>query len=156
MESHEGKLMQISVSAGGVPKRGVEVAQLTEGGVEGDRQKNRKFHGGPERAVCLYSAELLAQLRAEGHPVSPGAMGENLTLSGLSWVKLEPGVTMEIGAEAVLQISSYTRPCKQIASCFVEADFNRIFQASHPGQSRLYARVLKAGEVRRGDRVKLR
>src|SRR3569832_2171795 len=76
---------QISVSDGGVPKLPVWEAKVSEQGLSGDRQRNLKFHGGPDRAVCLYSLELIEHLQAEGHPIDAGAAGENLTLSGLDW-----------------------------------------------------------------------
>ena len=52
-------------------------------GLEGDRQRDLRFHGGPLRAVSLYSLELIEALQAEGHPIAPGAMGENLTMAGV-------------------------------------------------------------------------
>jgi MOSC domain-containing protein YiiM len=42
---------QINVSDGGVPKHPVFEAKISKEGVEGDRQKNLKVHGGPDRAV---------------------------------------------------------------------------------------------------------
>ena len=51
-------LHQINVSDGGVPKRPVLEARVTKTGVEGDRQRNLNVHGGPDRAVCLFSHEL--------------------------------------------------------------------------------------------------
>ena len=76
---------QISVSDGGVPKRPVFEARVTAQGVAGDRQRNVKVHGGPDRAVCLYSLELIEALKQEGHPIAPGSSGENFTLAGLDW-----------------------------------------------------------------------
>ena len=38
------------------------------------------FHGGPERALCLFSLERILELQAEGHPIFPGAAGENITI----------------------------------------------------------------------------
>ena len=66
---------QINVSDGGVPKKPIREAKLTERGVEGDRQRNLKVHGGPDRAVCLYSLELLERLQGEGHPIHAGSSG---------------------------------------------------------------------------------
>jgi MOSC domain-containing protein YiiM len=59
-------LAQLNVSKGGVPKRPVVCARVTRFGVEGDVQRNLKYHGGPNRAVCIYSEELYADLRSEG------------------------------------------------------------------------------------------
>ena len=80
---------QINVSDGGVPKHPVLEAVISKTGVEGDRQQNLKFHGGPDRAVCLYSQELIERLQDEGHSIEAGFSGENLTLAGLEWEKSE-------------------------------------------------------------------
>jgi hypothetical protein len=78
-----GCVEQINVSNGGLPKTPVERATLTVDGLEGDRQGNRKHHGRPFQAVCLWSAEVIADLSAAGHPIGPGRAGENLTLRGI-------------------------------------------------------------------------
>jgi MOSC domain-containing protein YiiM len=78
-------LYQINVSDGGVPKHPVLEAVIATSGVVGDRQENLKFHGGPDRALCLYSQELIEQLQDEGHAIEAGSSGENLTIAGLDW-----------------------------------------------------------------------
>lgn len=153
MSGLRGRVHQVSVNpAGGVPKRAVSAARLHPGGVEGDRQRNLRFHGGPDRAVCLFSLERIEQLCAEGHPISPGSTGENLTLAGIDWAQLLPGVRLRVG-EAVLEAVSFAAPCKTIRQSFAEDDFTRLSQKLHPGWSRVYARVLEAGVVRPGDEV---
>lgn len=148
-----GYVYQINVSQGGVPKRAIPRAQLRVTGVEGDRQRTPKVHGGPERAVCLFSWEVLQALQAEGHRIEPGASGENLTLGGLEWWRLAPGDRLRIGGTARLEVTSYTAPCEQNAQWFKDGDFRRISQRRHPGWSRLYAKVLNEGLVEKGDEV---
>jgi MOSC domain-containing protein YiiM len=147
---------QINVSDGGVPKQPVFEAAVTAQGLAGDRQRNLKVHGGPDRAVCLYSLELIEQLQDEGHPIDPGSAGENLTLAGLAWEKLAPGQQLAIGPEVVLEITSYCAPCEWNARWFREGEYGRISQKKHPGWSRLYAKVLRGGLVRPGDEVRIR
>ncbi|MBC7782842.1 MAG: MOSC domain-containing protein [Burkholderiales bacterium] len=145
---------QINVNpAGGVPKYSVPAAMLGSTGVAGDKQRNLKYHGGPKRAVCLYSLELIKSLQAEGHPIQPGHVGENLTISGLEWDSLAPGTTLRIGEEVEIRITDYTVPCSNIAFAFADRKSVRISQDLHPGWARLYARVLRTGEVRVGDSV---
>jgi len=64
-----GTLVQINVSGGGMPKIPVAGAQVSRDGVAGDWQTNRKYHGGRDRAVCLFSQELYAWL-AEEHGIA--------------------------------------------------------------------------------------
>lgn len=153
VEAGPARLHQINVSDGGVPKRPVPEARITAAGVEGDRQRSRQFHGGPDRAVCLYSLELIEALKREGHPIEPGSTGENLTLVGVDWGSLAPGVRLRVGDAVRLQITDYTTPCKLNGRWFCEGDFLRISHKRYPGWSRLYARVLAGGPVRPGDAV---
>jgi MOSC domain-containing protein YiiM len=62
---------------------------------------------------------------------------------------------MKLGAEVLLEIVSFTSPCKTIRESFIDGRFARISQKLHPGWSRVYARVLSEGEVRFGDSVEL-
>jgi MOSC domain-containing protein YiiM len=147
------KITQISVNpAGGVPKLRVESARLGLERVEGDKQRSLKFHGGPTRAVCLFSSEIIEKLKAEGHPISPGTTGENLTVQGLDWNQIVPGVQLQIG-DALIEITSYTTPCKNIAASFQEGDFMRISQKKFPGESRVYGKILNEATVYEGDEV---
>lgn len=142
----------INVSGGGVPKLPVTEARVTVNGVQGDCQRNRRYHGGPRRAVCLFSLERIEDLRREGHPIQPGSVGENLTLNGLDWDRVVPGVCLSIG-EISLEITSFTKPCKTIRKSFNDSNIWRIAQDRFPGWSRVYARVLREGVVRVGDAV---
>jgi len=147
---------QINVSDGGIPKTPVLEAQVTVSGLAGDRQRNLKLHGGPERALCLFSLDLIERLQDEGHPIQAGSTGENLTLAGLDWTRLTPGTTLTVGPEVRLQIVSYCAPCDLNACWFRDRVIERISQKTHPGWSRLYARVLAEGVVRPGDEVRIR
>ena len=144
---------QINVSDGGVPKKPVLEVVVTKTGLEGDRQRNRKVHGGPDRAVCLYSQDLIERLQDEGHSIEAGSSGENLTVAGLEWEALKPGDRLKIGPAVQLEIVSYTAPCDLNAQWFRDGDVRRISQKVNPGWSRLYAKVLAGGIIKPGDEV---
>jgi len=146
---------QINLSKGGVPKLPVDEAVIDETGVVGDVQADRVHHGRPEQALCLYSLEVIEELQREGHPIAPGAAGENLTLSGLDWPSLEPGARIFVGPEVEIEVTWHTTPCEKNARWFVAGDFTRMSHKRHPGSSRLYARVVRGGPVRTGDEVRL-
>lgn len=150
-----GRIVQVSVSAGGVPKRAVPAARVSAGGLEGDAHHDREHHGGPERAVCLYAMEALRALAAEGHAVTPGALGENVTVEGLDWDAAAPGTRLLLGDTVVVEVTRYTSPCLNIAPVFRGGDYSRVSQKRHPGWSRVYARVVRPGEIRPGDPVRL-
>jgi len=149
------RIVQISVSRGGVPKTAVPAARVTAEGLEGDAQRDREHHGGPERAVCLYSIEAIERLRAEGHSIAPGSIGENVTVEGLDWSALGPGNHLLLGNQVLVQVTRYTSPCLNIRGSFKDGEFARVSQKRHPGWSRVYARVLVEGTIRRDDPVRL-
>ena len=146
---------QINLSDGGVPKRPVLEAVITTTGVEGDRQRNLKVHGGLDRALCLFSQDLIERLQDEGHSIEAGSTGENLTFAGLEWEKLKLGDRLQIGPDVQLEIMSYTIPCDQNAQWFRDRDYKRVSQKKNPGWSRFYAKVLREGVVRPGDAVEI-
>jgi MOSC domain-containing protein YiiM len=148
-----GRIFQINLSKGGVPKLGQHEGQVTALGLTGDGHDHPNVHGGPEAALCLYSLELIQALQAEGHPIFPGPTGENLTLSGLDWAQVTPGRRLRLGSEVLIEITLYTTPCSAIRSSFSDRNSNRIRVDEHPGWSRAYARVLQPGCVRIGDPV---
>ena len=146
---------QINLSDGGVPKRPVMEAVIATTGVEGDRQRNLNVHGGLDRALCLFSQDLIERLQDEGHSIEAGSSGENLTLAGLEWEKLKPGDRLHVGPDVQVEIMSYTAPCDLNARWFRDGDYKRVSQKKNPGWSRLYARVLVEGLVRTGDAVEI-
>ena len=154
-DSFPGRVVRVNVSRGGVPKRPVAEARVGPGGLEGDWQNDRRYHGGPDRAVCLFSLEVIEALRAEGHPVEPGSTGENLTVEGLPWGEVVPGKRLEFEGGLVLEVASYAAPCGTIRGSFAGGSIGRVDQEDHPGASRVYARVLSPGTVREGMAVRL-
>lgn len=128
---------------------------MTVGGVAGDAQRDRELHGGPDRALCLFSMELIRALQAEGHPITPGQIGENLTVEGLDWNKVAPGARLLLGEDVLVEVTRYTSPCTNIRAAFTGGEYARVSQKRHPGGSRVYARVLRTGAIRCGDPVRL-
>ena len=128
--------------------------RITAQGLDGDLQRDLEFHGGPNRAVSIYSLDVIRALQAEGHSIVPGSTGENLTVSGIEWAAVTPGCELGIGSVRLL-VTGYAAPCRNIRPSFADADVNRISQKKHPGWSRVYARVLAGGIVRPGDAVEL-
>jgi len=149
-----GVLHSINVSDGGVPKLQRPWARVRADGVEGDRQEDRRYHGGPDRAVCLYSLDLIEALQGEGHSIVPGSIGENLTLQGIEWSEVRQDARVEVG-EVLLEVTRAASPCHKIAGAFQDGVFTRVSQKVHPGWSRFYARVLREGLVSSGDRIVL-
>ena len=154
-ESLIGTVASINISPGGVPKRRINGAKVSRLGLQHDRQDDQRHHGGPDRAVSLYSLERIRSLQAEGHPIDVGTTGENVTVEGLPWDAVVPRTRLQIGDKVLLEIVSFASPCKTIRESFIGGRFTRIAQQRHPGWSRVYARVLAEGEIHFGDTVEL-
>lgn len=152
--SSTGRIVSLNRSAGGVPKLQVDEARITMDGMSGDRQEDVRHHGGADRAVSLYSLDLIEQLQREGHPIAPGTAGENVTVRGIDWREVVPGQRLSLG-EAEIEVTSYASPCTTIKNSFLDEEFTRISHKVHPGWSRVYARVLREGTVKRDDEVRL-
>lgn len=147
------QIFQINCSQGGVPKTPLREAEVTTLGLITDKQNDTKYHGGPTRALCLFSLEHILALQAEGHPIYPGSIGENLTIAGLDWSTAVPGVQLQLGDDVRIRITSYAVPCQTIQDSFLEHKFVRVGQKVNPGWSRLYAEVLTTGTLKIGDSV---
>lgn len=151
-EPMAGRVDSLQASGGGVPKASIAAAEIGPGGVIGDVQGNRRNHGRPWQAICLYSSDLIEALRGEGHPILAGGAGENLTVGGIDWSRMRGGLTITIG-DIVLLTSSPAAPCHKIGDCFTERHWGRIDHVQRPGWARWYASVLSGGTVSPGDAV---
>jgi MOSC domain-containing protein YiiM len=139
------RIFHLAISDGGAPKHAIREGVVGETGIVGDRQKHTKIHGGPLRALCLYSLELIEKLQAEGHPIYPGSVGENVTISGLPWSTLGPGTRLQLGDEVEIELTTTADPCKNIGASFIDHKFKRL---DAPGEMRWYCKVLKGGNLR--------
>ena len=143
-----GTLVQLNVSGGGMPKSPIESARVTVDGVDGDWQKNRKYHGGPNRAVCIYSVELYEWLGEQGIPLQAGSIGENFTTRGIDLQKLKKGDRLRAG-RCVVEITDVRIPCSQLKKW--DADLPELIV----GRSGWVAKVVEEGVVRAGDAVEV-
>ena len=139
---------------GGVPKTLVPTLRVHENGCTGDKQNDLKHHGGPNRAVCLFSSEVLSELSNEGHPNFPGSEGENVLVQGIDWSLVQIGTQFHF-QNVVLQITSDAPPCRTIKESFSNGDFSRISVKKHPSSVRWYAKVIQDGELFTAESVKI-
>lgn len=149
----EGRVTQLSVSAGGLPKTPVDQVEVTWKGLVGDRQATRVHHGRPWQALCIWSHDVIDALHAQGHPIAPGLAGENITVEGLTWADVRAGVRLQIGS-VLCEVSAYALPCFQNKPWFMDGDFEVMHHERGP-VSRVYATVLQPGTITVGDAVVL-
>ncbi|CAO4142427.1 MOSC domain-containing protein [Methylorubrum aminovorans] len=126
-------------------------------GLSGDAQADRRFHGGPDKAVHHYALDHAAAWRAElpGLPdllERPGAFGENISTYGLTEHDVCVGDLWRVGS-ALLQVSQARQPCFKLNLRFGVPDMARRVQAS--GRTGWYYRVIEEGLVAAGEALDL-
>lgn len=158
----DGVIVQVSISAGGLPKTAIEGGMVTGLGIEGDRHAHPEFHGGPRKAILLVSSEALDELKARGYAVFPGALGENLTTRGIEFRNLRIGSLLRAGT-ALLEITTPRTPCSALdifgpgLKRELRDDRDKALDPDSPGWGLggLYAGVVEPGAVRQGDIIAL-
>ena len=145
----------------------VDSVLLVEGhGVDGDAhagatvQHRSRKRWNPQlpnlRQVHLLLAELLDELRAAGHDVSPGAVGENITTRGVDLLALPTGSLVRLGSDAVVEVTGLRNPCVQLdrySDGLMEATLRREADGTLVRLAGVMAVVRSGGEVRPGDGV---
>jgi MOSC domain-containing protein YiiM len=123
-------------------------------GLSGDQQYDRRGHGGPDRALLMYSAAHYPKWRAEWgrKDLGPGGFGENLTVSGLDEDVACLGDIYQIG-DVKVEVSSPRSPCQTLARRHGMPDLVRVITQNH--RSGWYLRVLQEGWLEAGMPIKL-
>jgi len=118
-------------------------------GFEGDGVGDLRYHGGPDKAVCVYSKEHYPYWeKILGITLPPAAFGENLTVSHLHEEDVCIGDIFQLGT-AVVQLSQPRQPCKTLAARYDRSDMVKLVRNS--GRTGFYCRVLEEGMVEKGS-----
>lgn len=137
----------------GICKDSVEEALLTKDGFVGDGVANTKFHGGPDRAVCVYPYEHYSLWEKEfGQTLPPSAFGENVTVTNMLEKDVHVGDVFQLG-EAVIQITQGRIPCSTISKRNNNDPLlKRMVETGYTGY---LCRVLQEGKVRKNSSITL-
>jgi MOSC domain-containing protein YiiM len=157
-----GHIVQINTSRGNVPKRPVVEAMVTPLGVVGDSHDHPRVHGGPRQALLLMTVEGIDELVAQGFPLYPGALGENLTTRGIDRKMWRIGQRWRAG-DVIFELTKIRIPCTTIdvyGAGIGEAMYDPEVRAGDHtstlwGLSGIYASVVQPGTVRTGDPISL-
>jgi MOSC domain-containing protein YiiM len=159
MKAMGGRILQLNISNGGMPKYPILQGEITAKGLAGDVQRNRQVHGGPDQSLLLITQEAIEELRAAGWPVYAGALGENLTVTGLDRRDLRAGQRLRAG-QAIIEITKPRKPCRHL-DVYGEGIQAAVYsKTAAPGTgvwglSGFYCRVLQPGAVFPGDIIEL-
>lgn len=142
-----GEVVSVNLSAGGIPKHPQPLVTVIERGIVGDQQAHEK-HRRPDRALSLWDEELLQELVREGYEIVPGSIGENILLRGVDVQNMDPGTMLEVGS-VLIKLEQPRKPC------FILDPIDVKLKDVIAGRTGYMASVIKGGEIRPGDVVRL-
>ncbi len=108
------------------------------------------------RQIHLIHAELHDELRAAGFSVVPGQMGENVTTRGIDLLALPLGARLQLGEQAVVEITGLRNPCAQlngIQEGLMAATLGRDEHGKLTRKAGVMGIVSASGTVRAQDRI---
>lgn len=137
----------------GICKQTIEEALLTKDGFLGDGVADLQYHGGPDRAVCVYPYEHYLLWEKEfANRLPSSTFGENLTVTNLLEKNVYIGDVFRLG-EAVIQITQGRIPCSTISKRTNNPFLlKRMVQTGFTGY---LCRVLEEGIVRNDSHITL-
>jgi len=157
-----GYIVQINVSPGGIPKRPILEATVTFEGIRGDGWAHPGIHGGPNQPLLVATAEGIGELVSQGFPLYAGALGENLTITGIDRRQMRSGQRYRTG-DVLIELTKARAPCATLSVYgpgIQQAVYDAQVKAGDPASPRwglggFYARVIYPGVVRPQDIITL-
>jgi MOSC domain-containing protein YiiM len=125
--------------------RKVPAASLTlieNFGAKGDAHASSLWH----RQVSLLAIESIEKVRAGGLAINEGDFAENITTEGIDLSSLPIGTRLEIG-QVLLEVTQIGKKCH--TKCEIQS---AVGDCIMPKEG-IFAKVLKGGEVKKGDPI---
>lgn len=126
-------------------------------GLNGDQVAEKRVHGGPDKAVCVYSADryphwrdTLAEPGFGAAGFGAAGFGENFTVTGLDESTVCLGDRWRIGS-ATVEVSQPRQPCWKLARRWKRKNLTLLVQQT--GYTGWYVRVIEEGTVGPGDSI---
>jgi len=152
----KSQLLHPSGEYTGIYKAPLSHVEVDELGIKGDIQVDKRYHGGPDKALHQYALpgyQRIVEAYAELVDVAvPGSIGENITIAEMSEANVCIGDIYRFGS-ALVQVSEPRRPCWKINAKFKQSDLTEFIEKE--GITGWYYRVLEAGEISFGDTAEL-
>jgi len=138
-----GSVVAVCISENkGERKVPVPVISLEENyGAANDAHADSATH----RQVSLLAMESIDKMQGKGLELVPGDFAENITTEGIDLRSLPVGTRLNIGKEAVLEMSQIGKECH--AGCAIREHLGDCIMP----REGIFARVLRGGQVRAGD-----
>jgi len=130
----------------GVPKTEVQQAVLLKDrGIEGDA------HAGPgKRQISLLAKESIDKIRDRIETgLCFGRFAENITTGGIVLSELEIGTRLQLGDEAVIEVTQIGKECHN------ECEIKRIAGECVMPKEGVFGAVIKGGAITKGDAIRI-
>jgi len=152
----QAKILEPSGDRTGIYKTAITQAVVGELGIEGDVQVDKRYHGGPDKALHQFAvnsyARIIEQFPSLEDAAVQGSIGENLTIAAMDEYSVCIGDIYRLG-EVTVQVSEPRQPCWKINAKYgVEKLTEYIDQERMAGW---YYRVLESGLINVGDEIVL-
>ena len=141
------------IFSGILKKPVMESVFLDSLGFQGDGVADKRHHGGGDKAVCVYSLDHYPHWeKVLSKKITPGAFGENLTVSDLDENLVHIGDVFRVG-ETQIQVTQPRQPCHKVSKIF--GLNNMSCQIQKTGFTGFYCRVIQPGWMKPGDKMVL-
>ncbi len=130
-------------------RKGVVKKEIATGYLRKDYGLVGDAHAGSGRQVSLLALESIQRMQKRGFKVRPGDFAENLTTEGVDLLSLTKGKRIFIGKRIILEITQIGKECP-----YPCAIFRKLGECIMPKEG-VFARVIKGGRIRAGDRLKI-
>lgn len=148
MSTERPRVVAVNISPGGIPKTPLEVGEVKTPGIVGDGHNHEK-HITPMQALCLFDVAGIEELKAEGYPLSPGAIGENITIDGMDVDELEIGDRLRFSGGVEIEITKRRKPC------YVLDAIDQTLKKALIDRCGVYAKIITEGQLRPGETVEI-
>ncbi len=140
-----GRVAAINISTEkGIRKETVEEVFVREGfGIEGDAHASSAWH----RQVSLLAVESIIKMRESGVDVGPGDFAENITTEGIDLKNLPVSTRIDVGGSVELEVTQIGKTCHSRCAIYYQAG------CCVMPEEGIFARVIRGGKIRIGDRV---
>jgi MOSC domain-containing protein YiiM len=152
----KAQILEPSGDRTGIFKMRITRAKVGRLGIEGDVQVDKRYHGGPDKALHQFAIgsyrRIVEQFPDLADKAIPGSIGENLSVADMDEYSVCIGDIYRLG-KVLVQVSEPRQPCWKINAKYGVEQLTEYIDQE--GMAGWYYRVLEAGEVRIGDQVTL-
>ena len=139
-----GEIVAVCTSS----KRGIRKTNVGSGMLVAEHGLQGDAHAGDwHRQVSLLALESIETMQQKGLEVQPGDFAENITTKGLNLVALPLGTRLQLGKQAVGEVTHIGKECHQHCEIYRQAG-----DCVMPREG-IFIRILQGGPVQIGDPV---